>query len=73
MSGMVTNLAIILGSMQLSKRLDWEDKQLLTNIRLLYLASNIIVFSLFAYIYTQIQKKQGNSPNNLLLIQIKRC
>lgn len=61
MSGMVANLAIILGSMQLSKRLDWEDKQVLTYVRVLYLVSNVIVFSLFAYTYSQIQKKQGTS------------
>lgn len=59
MSGMVANLAIILGSMQLSKYIDWEDKSVLQNIRLLYLASNVILFACFAYMYTQIQKKQG--------------
>jgi hypothetical protein len=59
MSAMVANLALILGSMQLSKRLDWENPQVLMNVRLLYLTSNVIVFALFAYIYTQIQKKQG--------------
>jgi Ca2+/Na+ antiporter len=59
MSGMIANLAIILGSMQLSKRINWEDKSVLTNIRLMYLASNVIVFALFFYIYTRIQKKSG--------------
>jgi len=59
---MITNIAIILGSMQLSKRLDWEDKNLLTNIRILYLTSNVIIFALFAYIYIQIQKKAGTHP-----------
>jgi Ca2+/Na+ antiporter len=59
---MVANLAIILGSMQLSKRIDWEDKSVLTNIRLMYLASNVIIFAIFAYIYTQIQKKNGINP-----------
>lgn len=62
MSGMVANLAIILGSMQLSKYIDWEDKTVLQNIRLLYLASNVIMFACFAYMYTQIQKKQGSHP-----------
>jgi hypothetical protein len=62
MSGMVANLAIILGSMQLSKYIDWEDKSVLQNIRLLYLASNVIMFACFAYMYTQIQKKQGSHP-----------
>src|SRR5579859_4421471 len=59
MSGMVANLAIILGAMQVSKRIDWEDPSVLTNIRLMYLASNVIMFSIFAYIYLQIQKKAG--------------
>jgi Ca2+/Na+ antiporter len=59
MSGMIANIAIILGSMQLSKRIDWEDKNVLNYIRVAYLASNLIVFSLFAYMYLQIQKKSG--------------
>ena len=62
MSGMVANIAIILGAMQLSKRIDWEDKQILTSIRLVYLASNIVVFAILAYVYTQIQKKAGVIP-----------
>jgi Ca2+/Na+ antiporter len=61
MNSMVANLAIILGSMQLSKRIDWEDNSVLTNIRLMYLASNVIIFAIFAYIYTQIQKKNGTA------------
>jgi hypothetical protein len=60
---MVANLAIILGSMQLSKWIDWEDKAVLTNIRLIYLASNVIIFAIFGYIYTQIQKKNGTHQN----------
>lgn len=60
MSSMVANLAIILGAMQLSKRIDWEDKAVLTNVRLMYLASNVIIFAIFAYIYFQIEKKNGN-------------
>jgi len=59
MSGMVANLAIILGAMQLGKRIDWEDKNVLLTVRLVYLLSNVIVFALYAYIYTQIQKKNG--------------
>ena len=63
MSGMVANLAIILGSMQLSKYIHWEDATVLQNIRLIYLASNVIVFALFAFIYAQIQRKQGPSSS----------
>jgi hypothetical protein len=62
MSSMVANLAIIFGSMQLGKRLDWEDKDVLNRIRALYLLSNIIVFAIYAYVYVQIQKKNGTSP-----------
>jgi Phosphate transport (Pho88) len=61
MSGMVANLAIIFGSMQLGKRLDWEDKDVLNRIRALYLLSNIIVFAIYAYVYVQVQKKNGTS------------
>jgi Ca2+/Na+ antiporter len=59
MSGMIANLAIVLGAMQISKRIDWEDQTVLTNIRIMYIASNVIMFSIFAYIYLQIQKKAG--------------
>ena len=68
MTSMVANLAIILGSMQLSKRIDWEDKSVLTNIRLMYLASNVIIFAIFAYIYTQIQKKNGIHSSSASLL-----
>jgi hypothetical protein len=57
---MVANIAIILGSMQLAKRLDWEDQRVITSIRIIYLTSNVIVFAVYAYIYSKIQKKQGN-------------
>src|SRR5579862_1919940 len=60
MSGMISNLAIILGAMQLSKRINWEDTSVLNNIRLMYIASNVILLGIFFYIYTQIQKKNGN-------------
>jgi Ca2+/Na+ antiporter len=72
MTSMVANLAIILGSMQLSKRIDWENKDVLLTIRLVYLASNLIIFALFAYIYTRIQKRNGMSISKPL-IQTKRC
>lgn len=61
MTSMVANLAIILGSMQLSKRLDWENKDVLFTVRLAYLGSNLIIFAIFAYIYTRIQKRAGTS------------
>lgn len=64
MTSMVANLAIILGSMQLSKRIDWENKDVLLTIRCVYLASNLIIFALFAYIYTRIQKRNGMSISN---------
>jgi Phosphate transport (Pho88) len=59
MSGLIANAAIILGSMQLSKRIDWEDPQILLGFRALYVVSNLIVFSIFGYAYMQIQKKAG--------------
>ena len=62
---MVANLAIILGAMQLGKRIDWEDKDVLLKVRLVYLLSNIIVFALYAYIYTRILKKNGSITSSL--------
>jgi hypothetical protein len=69
---MVANIAIILGAMQLGKRIDLEDASILLTVRLVYLVSNIIVFALYAYIYTRIQKKSG-TPHTPLLFCSQRA
>jgi len=61
MTSMVANLAIILGSMQLSKRIDWENPATLFNVRCAYLGSNLVIFGIFLYIYMQIQKRNDQT------------
>lgn len=55
----ITNLAIILGMMQVSKKIPFEDPQVLLGVRVLYVVSNLIIFGLYYYISMQIKKKKG--------------
>lgn len=54
-----TNLVIVLGMMQLSKKIPFEDPQVLMGVRILYVVSNLFIFGLYFYVQTQINKKKG--------------
>lgn len=54
-----TNLAIILGMMQVSKKVPFDDPNVLNGVRLLYIVSNLIMFAIYYYIGIQIKKKKG--------------
>jgi len=54
----ITNLAIILGMMQVSKRIPFEDPQVLLGVRILYAVSNLIIFGLYYYISLKIKAKR---------------
>jgi hypothetical protein len=54
-----TNLIIILGMMQVSKRIPFEDPQVLMLVRGAYLLSNVIIVAIYAYTHLQINKKKG--------------
>jgi len=54
----ITNLAIILGMMQVSKRIPFEDPQVLLGVRILYAVSNLIIFGLYFYIGSKIKAKR---------------
>jgi hypothetical protein len=54
-----TNLIIILGMMQVSKRIPFEDPQVLMLVRGAYLLSNVIIVAVYAYTHLQINKKKG--------------
>jgi hypothetical protein len=54
-----TNLIIILGMMQVSKRVPLEDPNVLMIVRGLYILSNIIIASVYAYTQYLINKKKG--------------
>lgn len=52
-------MAIILGMMQVSKKIPFEDPQVLMGVRILYVVSNIIIFAIYFYIGLQIKSKNG--------------
>jgi hypothetical protein len=54
-----TNLVIVLGMMQLSKKIPFDDPQVLMGIRILYVVSNLFIFGIYFYVQSQISKKKG--------------
>ena len=54
-----TNLVIILGMMQVSKRIPLEDPNVLNIVRAVYVLSNVIILSIYAYVHFLINKKKG--------------
>lgn len=60
-----TNLVIILGMMQVSKKIPFEDPQVLMGVRILYLVSNLIIAGIYFYVQQQIDKKNGDARHFL--------
>ncbi|RFU81997.1 hypothetical protein TARUN_179 [Trichoderma arundinaceum] len=54
-----TNLMIILGMMQVTKRIPFEDENVLNLVRAVYIGSNVLIAALYFYIQLQINKKKG--------------
>ncbi|EKG09809.1 Inorganic phosphate transporter Pho88 fungi [Macrophomina phaseolina MS6] len=54
----ITNLAIILVMMQVSKRIPFDDPNVLNFVRLTYVVSNLIIAGIYFYVKTQIDKKK---------------
>lgn len=54
----ITNMAIVLGMMQVSKRIPFDDPQVLMGVRILYVVSNLIIFGIYYYTSMQIKKKK---------------
>jgi len=57
-SPQITNLVIILGMMQVSKRIPMEDPDTLNLIRGGYILSNVIIIAIYAYTHLVINKKK---------------
>lgn len=55
-------MAIILGMMQVSKKIPMEDPNILNLIRGLYVLSNVLIISIYAYMHFKINKKKGMPP-----------
>lgn len=57
-SPQITNLVIILGMMQVSKRIPLEDPTILNLVRAVYILSNVIIASVYLYTQYLINKKK---------------
>ncbi|KAK4239235.1 inorganic phosphate transporter Pho88 [Achaetomium macrosporum] len=58
LSPQVTNLIIILGMMQVAKKIPFDDPQVLNLCRAAYIASNLIILGIYMYIKMVIDKKK---------------
>lgn len=54
-----TNLIIILGMMQVSKKIPFDDPQVLLGVRILYIVTNIIIAGVYLYLQNKINAKKG--------------
>ncbi|KAL8712787.1 MAG: hypothetical protein Q9220_002995 [cf. Caloplaca sp. 1 TL-2023] len=54
----VTNLIIILGMMQVSKKIPFDDPQVLLGVRILYIVSNILIAGVYLYLQNKINAKK---------------
>lgn len=48
--------------MQISKKVPFDDPNVLNGVRALYIVSNIIILSIYLYVQAQINKKNGAFP-----------
>lgn len=54
----ITNLIIILGMMQVSKKIPFEDPQVLLGVRIFYVVSNLIIVGIYFYMQMKINAKK---------------
>jgi ethanolamine transporter EutH len=55
----ISNLVIMLVMMQVSKKVPFEDPQVLMGIRILYVVAQLLVLGLYLYTRSIITKKNG--------------
>jgi hypothetical protein len=48
--------------MQISKKVPFEDPNVLNGVRALYVLSNVIIAGIYLYVQAQINKKNGAYP-----------
>ncbi len=59
MNPQITNLVIILVMMQVSKKVPFDDPNVLNGIRGLYILSNLIIVGIYVYVGMKIDSKKG--------------
>lgn len=55
------NVVIILGMMQVSKKVPFDDPMVLNAVRGMYILSNLIIVAVYYFIKTKIDSKKGSS------------
>ncbi|KAF1974605.1 inorganic phosphate transport PHO88 [Bimuria novae-zelandiae CBS 107.79] len=53
----ITNLLIILAFMQISKKVPFDNPDVLNGVRALYILSNVVIAGIYLYVQAQINKK----------------
>ena len=53
--------------MQISKKVPFDNPDVLNGVRALYILSNVIIAGIYLYVQAQINKKNGMHPLHLLL------
>jgi hypothetical protein len=54
-----TNLVIMLGMMQVSKKIPLEDPNVMNIVRGVYVLSNVLILLIYGYTHFLINKKKG--------------
>lgn len=52
--------------MQISKKVPFEDPNVLNGVRALYILSNVIIVGIYLYVQAQINKKNGTFATSLI-------
>ena len=59
-----TNLVIILGMMQVSKRVPFDDPLVLTVVRGIYVLSNLLIAGIYLYIQSKVNGPKKGEPDH---------
>ena len=54
-----TNLIIILGMMQVGKKIPFDDPTVMNGVRAVYILSNVLIVTIFYYIQMKINANKG--------------
>ncbi|KAL6720334.1 phosphate transporter (Pho88) [Lecanora helva] len=57
----ITNLMIILGMMQVSKKIPFDDPQVLMGVRAMYIVSNLLIIGIYLFIQSKINQKKDRT------------
>jgi hypothetical protein len=57
-SAQITNLVIILGMMQVSKRVPFDNPDVLLGVRIAYAVSNLLILGIYLYVQSVINRKK---------------